>query len=338
MIRVELNMGGEKRDIRHFNYYYFKPHRINKTFYRKFLQKNFPFEREDKDDLFPYDDHQIPTASQPLSRLDEDLIYHARMFYDEDKEKYYQQLTRLRYQNKLDFGIIDWGVGDLDMMPRYSDIKEHCMESRESVGGLFSFSLESTDDDDFFYDWFFWGECLKGEFRFFIKMEEIPDFKIEFEEAYAVDLEERYTAEGSDPMMLRMRITPAIVRNRGIIHEKSWKSKKIPFEILSLLLKKEQAATEENEPEIVFVQWKDSEGSVIEEIPENLIVSLYAETEGCSEGDEASFYLTFGEDNEKEVEIKCKVGKGGVIEEKDIDLAALWEEQQTENNNQKEEE
>lgn len=91
------------------------------------------------------------------------------------------------------------------------------------TGGIFEFEFDSTDDDDFFYQWLLSGTMNNGEMVFYKGDNEEQFIKIKFWDCYCTEFEERMSSVDYSPMKMKIRISPAITENRGIKHEKSWK-------------------------------------------------------------------------------------------------------------------
>ena len=90
------------------------------------------------------------------------------------------------------------------------------------AGGLFNLSFASTEQDEFFLEWLMLGTMKEGRFELY-KGDDEHFMKIEFWDCYCVGFYESMT-QGSSPMQISLRLSPAITRNRNVVkHEKSWK-------------------------------------------------------------------------------------------------------------------
>lgn len=240
MYRIQLLVEGEKRTLLSFNYEYFRPAYIPEKKYLKTLYKNYSYSQDDQYNIMPYYDAELPKLSH--QNLDRKLVREA--FYQADrasmlygnnkvcrKQIYYDTLTRLRYDNRLDRTIIPNLNQLYDMETRLSE-NVSCRFSNKIVGGIFDVTAESTLEDDFFYQWMLQGQMKKGEILVYRYDDDLP-IRISFWDCYCVQLGEQMTSYTSEPMRLKMRLSPAIIVNRRMEpFEKSWKKtelKREPF-------------------------------------------------------------------------------------------------------------
>lgn len=84
MIKAQLTVNGETRSLSSFKYEYFQPVRKSEEKYRKILQKNFPYDFPDKQDLFPYYSNNLPTLKNDAlaQRLREKAYFDAYTLSD----------------------------------------------------------------------------------------------------------------------------------------------------------------------------------------------------------------------------------------------------------------
>ncbi|GAF05856.1 hypothetical protein [Saccharicrinis fermentans] len=61
MYKVKLVVNDYERWLTALHYEYFCPVAVDERYYRKFLQKNFPYEINDADDLHPYNHRSVPS-------------------------------------------------------------------------------------------------------------------------------------------------------------------------------------------------------------------------------------------------------------------------------------
>lgn len=240
MYRIQLLVEEEKRTLLSFQYEYFRPAYIPENKYLKTLYKNYSYSQDDQYNLMPYYDAELPKLSH--QNLDRKLVREA--FYQADrasmlygnnkvcrKQIYYDTLTRLRYDNRLDRTIIPNLNQLYDMETRISE-NPSCGFSQKIVGGIFELTAESTYDDDFFYQWMFEGQMKNGKILVYRYDDDLP-LRISFWDCYCVQLGEQMTSYTSEPMRLKMRLSPAIIVNRRMEpFEKSWKKtelKREPF-------------------------------------------------------------------------------------------------------------
>ncbi|WP_154665642.1 type VI secretion system tube protein TssD [Saccharicrinis fermentans] len=241
MYRVKLVVDSYERWLTSVYYEYFCPVDMDPEYYKKYLQKNFPFEPADTKDMAPYNPRTIPTVNPTF--FDKELIreslreaefavkhgesnFCTEKFssFGEDKSlkaKYYTKLAKARQRNGLDYGIA----------PNYSRNYDSYIRPVQQItkrteynkfGGIFNLSLDSSQDDDFLYEWLLQGDMKQGKLVFFDGDLE-QAFKIEFWDCYCIRVGEQMTSTGSSAMRMHIRLSPAITRNRGEEHQKVWK-------------------------------------------------------------------------------------------------------------------
>ena len=236
MTRIQLTINGKTRWIDALQYEYFNPVYKSEEKYRKTLQKNFPYDFGDDTDLFPYSTVTLPklTIDTLAKKLSDDAKWETQI-YDPSfrstsvfrerkskKELYYDRLTELRYDRGLDRDIIPNIHNLYDMETRPSNSRDFPDIGRV-IGGIFELEFDSTDDDDFFYQWLLSGTMNDGEMVFYKGDHEEQFIKIKFWDCYCTEIEECMSSVDYSPMKMKIRISPAITENRGIKHEKSWK-------------------------------------------------------------------------------------------------------------------
>lgn len=225
-----LIINNEKRNIRGFRYEYFRKIEKSKERYRKILQKNFPYNEVDRYDLFPYESCNLPVLGKSLSDIK--LVKEARMTSDSTpymltigetnrKKVYYETLTRLRYNLGLDRLFIPNLHNEYAMEVRPTEIDYPCFY-RNVIGGHLILTFESTDNDDFFYNWLFTGKMANGEINIY-RSDSDNYFKYSFLDCYCYEIKECMTAYTSIPMQMRICLSPGILINKGLICPKSWK-------------------------------------------------------------------------------------------------------------------
>ncbi len=234
MYKIQLEVNGKKRWLTHMDYEYFCPVKVSDDYYKKFLYRNFPYQAGDEKDLFPYNEKNIPSIKpNQLDKKLRDEAYKSAnqtdalsssVFQETSKsvrDNYYEQLTRLRYNAGLDYGIIpnlDF-LYDRYLKPKYS-ICRNIEYNR--YGGIFNLTLESSSDDDFWYDWMTTGQMHNGKLVFYDGDEDLC-FKIEFWDCFCISIGEQMSSIGSSAMTMHMRLSPAITRNRNVEDQKVWK-------------------------------------------------------------------------------------------------------------------
>jgi hypothetical protein len=118
------------------------------------------------------------------------------------------------------------------------------------IGGIFDLELESSDNDDFFYQWLLSGEMRDGEIVVHEGDYQEVRARIKFWDCYCVEVGESMSALDSRPMWMRLRLSPGITVNRGVKHEKTWRVTD-PFEKIDYYKRDPDLVTEVAEIEMV---------------------------------------------------------------------------------------
>lgn len=233
MFKLKLIVDGNERWLNKLQYDYFCPVTDNEKYYRKFLHLNFPFGINDDTDLSPYYKSCIPSIKP--NRLDQDIESEALRVSKSDfrsisffadtpktpKEKYYNELTQLRYRAGLDHGIIPNIDRKYDRFIRPQQAITKPLEYNK-FGGIFNLELESSEDDDFWYTWMLSSELKNGRIEFYEGDGDMA-FKIQFWDCFCIGIGEQMSSFGRAAMTMQMRLSPAITQNRNVQHEKVWK-------------------------------------------------------------------------------------------------------------------
>ncbi|WP_299601065.1 type VI secretion system tube protein TssD [uncultured Aquimarina sp.] len=83
--------------------------------------------------------------------------------------------------------------------------------------------VESTKNDELFYDWMFSTHTMyNGYVRFYKRDGFSKLFDFEFGNCHCVQLDEKFNAEGNDPLKMELLLSPGIQRVRGQVFEKNW--------------------------------------------------------------------------------------------------------------------
>ncbi|WP_075602396.1 type VI secretion system tube protein TssD [Saccharicrinis aurantiacus] len=238
MYKIKLVVDSHERWVSTLHYEYFCPVEVDKQLYRQFLQKNFPYKAGDADKV-KAKGHNVPTIRPSL--LDEKLEAECKRqlessffsppelfsnslgeFGDEIYETaYYNSLALARHKAGLDYGIAPNFSYNYDNYLRPLD-NPTAKLNMNKIGGVFNMQLQSTGDDDFLYEWLLQGNTKQGKLVFY-DGDLDQAFKIEFWDCYCVGVGEQMTAIGSTAMMMNLRLSPGITRNRSAEHEKVWK-------------------------------------------------------------------------------------------------------------------
>ncbi len=285
MYKIQLEVNDNKRWLTHMDYEYFCPVKVSDDYYKKFLYLNFPFQQGDQQDLFPYNVQNIPGIKP--TQLDKKLRDEAYRISNQTnaltssvfqetpksaKEIYYEKLTRLRYNAGLDYGIIP----NLDFLynrylkPKYSICRniEH-----NRYGGIFNLTLESSSNDDFWYDWMITGQMHNGKLVFYDGDEDLC-FKIEFWDCYCIFIGEQMSSIGSSAMTMHMRLSPAITRNRSVEDQKVWK-------VTDLSENTGTAATTQEVASYDDLYMVDEKNNRIDDVRPGMKIELVIKTSGC---------------------------------------------------------
>lgn len=248
MIKAKITIDGQSRWLNALFYEYFLPVYPDKSFYRAFLKKNFPYEFCDSHSPISFTHKKVPRITptrtdikiaddcrrmveSPFQNLavNETLNYgFGHQNTPSEKDQYYETLSKERCNRFLDRGLNPNESGLYDMLLRPSELNDARINS-SLAGGLFSIEFDSTENDELFMDWLILGTKKEGQFAIY-KGDDPHFMKIEFWDCYCVGLQERMQ-QGDRPMQMALRLSPAITRNRSVVkHEKSWKTSDIQKE------------------------------------------------------------------------------------------------------------
>lgn len=175
-------------------------------------------------------------------------------------------------------------------------------------GDLITLMFECSGDEQFFYDWLNEGVMHNGEIHFVYNEVEIADI-FQFWDCFCLKIEESMSAVNS-PMVMTVYMSPGIIKRNNLVpREKVWKVSEVSQQQLV------QAVSESNEEkvaEIIEVYWKDSEGNIINELPYNEEVTLYAKVKNASYGEKVSFKISDDLGNIIAIIDGCDVSKDGI--------------------------
>ena len=105
-------------------------------------------------------------------------------------------------------------------------------------------------------------------------------FDFEFGNCHCVQLEEKFNAEGDDPLKMELLLSPGIQRVRGQIFEKNWNPSN-PFAEATPVTE-----LEEKEPKIIEAYWMDEEmNERIDKITFSKKATLIVKTEDVDPGE-----------------------------------------------------
>lgn len=175
-------------------------------------------------------------------------------------------------------------------------------------GDLITLMFECSGDEQFFYDWLNEGVMHNGEINFVYNEVEIADI-FQFWDCFCLKIEEGMST-GSSSMIMTIYLSPGIIKRNNLEpKEKVWKVSEVSQKQLV------QAVSESNEEkvaEIIEVYWKDSEGNIINELPYNEEVTLYAKVKNASNGEKVSFKISDDLGNIITVIDGCDIDKDGI--------------------------
>lgn len=196
-------------------------------------------------------------------------------------------------------------------------------------GDLIALTFNSTNHDQFFYDWLFEGAMHDGEIQFIYNEVEIAD-NFRFWDCYCLGVEESMSVGGA-PMRITVFLSPGIIKRNNLeAREKVWKisSPSTDNKVADNDIQKSnneppiEQKEEKKEIQITEVYWKDANGEHnIDTIPEDGIVTLFAQTENAQKGDKISFEI-ISDDGEVIAQIKdCIVDDKGIAQIKDFNIS-----------------
>ena len=109
-------------------------------------------------------------------------------------------------------------------------------------GGTIHIIMASTDNDDFFYNVLFKETSHRGFIEIYnARDEEQPVRKIEFWDAYIVQISEEFHGYSNIPMLLYCTISPAIARyNNHLVFKQSWHTTNIDLPVAPIYQREEE--------------------------------------------------------------------------------------------------
>ncbi len=142
-------------------------------------------------------------------------------------------------------------------------------------GGLIDLEVQSTEDDDLFYDWLITDKTSKeGLIRFYKRDGLSTLFELEFANCYCVNLLTFFSNSGNEPMMLKMTLSPGIQRFKDCIHEKPWNPDN-PFKGKTDPPKPKPPIEEDKDPVISEVIWQNDKEEELKEATYGVEVNLF---------------------------------------------------------------
>lgn len=137
-------------------------------------------------------------------------------------------------------------------------------------GGRLNLSIESTKNDSFFYNAMFSPtEKCKGEIVFFKRDGLSTLYKMEFANAYVLQLSEHFDASGDSPLYMTISIGWGILKMKGIVHEENWNPNN-PF------ISVEETVISSPEKELIRYFVTDTDGNALEsyKLGEKIVLNI----------------------------------------------------------------
>ena len=145
--------------------------------------------------------------------------------------------------------------------------------------GKINFKIESTKNDELFYDWMFSDQTTySGHVRFYKRDGFSKLFDYEFANCHCIQLGEYFTAEGNGPLNMHLTLSPGIQQVRDQIFEKSWNPSN-PFVDQAPITERE-----DQEPIFLGYHFEDKQEEIIEkeEVEVDDEIFLVIETENAT--------------------------------------------------------
>lgn len=234
-----------------------------------------------------------------------------------------REVTNYSYQCNLRFCDFP-NFAKLIMIYKSVKCKEPPVE-----GDLIALTFNSTGKDSFFYEWIISGDMYDGEIEFVCNEVDVVDI-FQFWDCYCIGIEESMSIGGT-PMSCTVYLSPGIIKRNNIpVREKVWKvsspstDKKVADNDIQGSNNEPPIAQKEEKKEIQIteVYWKDANGEHnIDTLPEDGIVTLFAQTENAQKGDKISFEI-ISDEGEVIAQIKdCIVDDKGIAQINDFNIS-----------------
>ncbi|WP_299211626.1 type VI secretion system tube protein TssD [uncultured Aquimarina sp.] len=144
-------------------------------------------------------------------------------------------------------------------------------------GGKISLLIESTKNDELFYDWMFSTHTMyNGYVRFYKRDGYSKLFDFEFANCHCIHLQERFNAEGNSPLKMELVLSPGIQRVRDVLLEKNWNPSN-PFDNTTPVTERE-----ENNSKILDAYFENKGGEKITKIRKGQDVFLVLKSENMN--------------------------------------------------------
>lgn len=185
-------------------------------------------------------------------------------------------------------------------------------------GGLFEIEFNSTGHDEFFLVWTKGWTIYAGEFVFYDAERIIPLFRIEFWDCACVSFEEIMTSTSDESMKTKLLLSPAITRNRHVLHEKTWKVTEL--DNISLVA---DGSTVENAV-ITDAYWIDSDGNQQRDFPVDTSITLYVVLDNYQSGSNVSLEFDTNSDGKSyRGKYSGVVDRNGILQIDDFKLLQI---------------
>ncbi|WP_378184162.1 type VI secretion system tube protein TssD [Aquimarina sp. SS2-1] len=197
----------------------------------------------------------------------------------------------------------------------YQQLIDHNGRPKTTIhGGGITLLIESTKDDELFYDWMFSTHTMyNGYVRFYKRDGYSKLFDFEFANCHCIHLEEKFNAEGNSPLKMELVLSPGIQRVRDVLFEKNWNPSN-PFTEAAPITEREEEK-EPDPPKITEMKWiDDDEATEIKETNNLKKVFLYAKVKNIEEGEEVKITLEDGDgDSSNNVVLRGIVNENGEV-------------------------
>ncbi|MDC1106633.1 type VI secretion system tube protein TssD [Prolixibacteraceae bacterium] len=292
MYSIKLEVNGNIRHVNCLDYDYFCPVVTDNWLYRRYLQKYFPYDIMDRYRADIGDRDIPPLEVGPLDlQIQKDCmckvefgnylpslrfsdVLSSPFGEDQMKSDYYNALGQARYDAGLDHGLApNYGLLlDRFVRPLENTIDRIC---KELLGGQFYLTMDSSDQDDFFYQWMFSGQMHQGVIT--LVDDQFMGFKIEFWDCYCVGLKEEMCSDDQNSMQMTLRLSPAITRNRKRKHIKSWRITELKEDAVVMNQRRDSP---KRKGKIISCVYTNEQGRKIDHIRKNQSIYLMVTTSG----------------------------------------------------------
>lgn len=196
-------------------------------------------------------------------------------------------------------------------------------------GDLIALTFNSTNHDQFFYDWLFEGAMHNGEIQFIYNEVETADI-FRFWDCYCLGLEESMSVGGA-PMRITIYLSPGIIKRNNLeAREKIWKVSEITN---NQSFDKKQQTDDKSPLYIKDAYWIDENGKKQRELNVEYSVTLYVVIDKYTTGRKVNLiFEDIDKDEVKRTERSGIINQDGIIELTDFKLELINKEENDGNN------